>query len=367
MPTTSIPLSSITTIAPLAGCDHVAPLASEEARLQARIAALQTKQRRQQLKEDLSPPIRKSRTGIRFASAFLIVMGIHVAAIGGFYGLSMLHKMRDADHLALKAHTPAYAGIPDKTTSKSPPISQNAAEPTSKKPQELVAASLPVPETTPAHSKRKKVNSGTHSLKVTPHLKTLFTRNHTSASSAASTKAIPTTQPVSTRAETLTTQGHPEAENIAAKNTQLISRTSPTPLINYSVGPGDTLSKVAIMMGVAAEDIRKANGLRSGNGLQVGQTLKIPSTDTHHPLQLVQIPQEETVSKPEAPELFTPKMDRIAPNGVYTVKKGDNPYSVARCLGVSFAELMVANAITNPADIKVGQHLRVPEHGLAAN
>ena len=50
-------------------------LAAEEARLQAKVASLEAKQRRQRLIEDLEKPKRKG-SGFRFIHAFLIVMGL---------------------------------------------------------------------------------------------------------------------------------------------------------------------------------------------------------------------------------------------------------------------------------------------------
>jgi LysM repeat protein len=120
------------------------------------------------------------------------------------------------------------------------------------------------------------------------------------------------------------------------------------------------------MMGVPASEIRKANGLDSGNNLQVGQTLKIPTPAEDHALELVQKPIDPVVT-PERPERFVSKMDQIAPNGVYVVQHGDNPYMVARKLGVSFTDLMLANSINNPATITVGQLLKVPGKSLASN
>jgi LysM repeat protein len=121
-------------------------------------------------------------------------------------------------------------------------------------------------------------------------------------------------------------------------------------------------------MGIPAAKIREANGLESGNSLRVGQKLIIPGPDkTPPPLQLVEKEPESTPKKSDPPETFTPKLERIAPNGVYTVQRGDNSYSIAHRLGVSFTDLMTANNITNPADVTIGMHLKVPSGDLASN
>jgi LysM repeat protein len=76
---------------------------------------------------------------------------------------------------------------------------------------------------------------------------------------------------------------------------------------------------------------------------------------------------EEPAQTPEEPERFVPKGERLAPNGLYTVQRGDNPYMVARKLGVSFTDLMTANSISNPADVSIGMRLKVPSNKLASN
>jgi len=121
------------------------------------------------------------------------------------------------------------------------------------------------------------------------------------------------------------------------------------------------------MMGVPASQIRQANRLESEGDLRVGQKLTIPSPDSHQPLQIVDKDPDPNSSKSQEPDQFVPKLERIAPNGFYTVQHGDNPYSIARRLGVTFMELMTANSISNPADITVGMKLKVPAQRLVSN
>jgi LysM repeat protein len=47
-------------------------------------------------------------------------------------------------------------------------------------------------------------------------------------------------------------------------------------------------------------------------------------------------------------------------DGVYVVAKGDNPYSIARQLGVSYRKLLELNGIEDPTRIQIGQKLKVP-------
>ena len=44
----------------------------------------------------------------------------------------------------------------------------------------------------------------------------------------------------------------------------------------------------------------------------------------------------------------------------YKVAKGDNPYKIAKHLGVNAQELLKANNITDPTKLQIGQVLKVP-------
>lgn len=68
-------------------------------------------------------------------------------------------------------------------------------------------------------------------------------------------------------------------------------------------------------------------------------------------------------SKPPAPA--KPASAKTAPepasaSGSYKVQKGDNPYSIAKKLGVSSQELLKLNGIDDPKKLQIGQVLKVP-------
>lgn len=334
---------------------------AEEARLRARLLRLQSQQRIRRLMKDLKQPKRKT-SGIRFLHAFLIVLGLHVAVVGGFCGFSALRKMNASDRLALKEKSPAYAGVPDP---EAKPLNSDATPPSARDHSgDPGSASKSTPPKMASHPQSPAKNALSKNparsskdspvaLKPTPKIRALFSRkfpaeSRNNAVSGTSTDPIPL-NPVAT------------------------PRPSPAPPQNYTVGPGDTLSRVASMMGIPSSKIREANGLDSGNDLHVGQKLKIPAPDnSHQPLQLVENdPLDSTDGghprKTDAPELFIPKMEHIAPDGLYTVQRGDNPYLVARKLGVGFTDLMLANHISDPASVTVGMKLQVPKTQLASN
>ena len=99
----------------------------------------------------------------------------------------------------------------------------------------------------------------------------------------------------------------------------------------YTVRPGDTLYGISKQLGVSVQALKAANDLED-NIVVLGSTLTIPSTN---PL-------------------------------VYVVEKGDNLYSIARNFGISVDSLMNANNLTN-TDLSIGQVLTIPASGSSSN
>ncbi len=96
----------------------------------------------------------------------------------------------------------------------------------------------------------------------------------------------------------------------------------------YKVVSGDSLYKIAKKYGVTVDDIKKVNKLNS-NLLSIGQILIIPT-----------------------------KKEALA--GEYIVKKGDSLYSIARKYGISVNELKKLNNL-NSNILNIDQVLKVPE------
>lgn len=66
-------------------------------------------------------------------------------------------------------------------------------------------------------------------------------------------------------------------------------------------------------------------------------------------------------SKSPAPaKPATAKTATESASGTYKVQKGDNPYSIAKKLGVSSQELLKVNGIDDPKKLQIGQVLKVP-------
>jgi membrane-bound lytic murein transglycosylase D len=167
------------------------------------------------------------------------------------------------------------------------------------------------------------------------------------------------------------TNGNAAVEQPAvSRNTQ--NRTK----LTYTVKDGDNLGYISSWYNVGVSDIRGWNSL-SGDVIRVGQTLDIwvpdgkaaqyrgidemtfaqkqatgSSTTTTAQAKTQAQPAATTQSKPASTAAFT----------WYTVKKGDNPTTIAaKYPGVSANEILTLNNISDPRTLKEGQKLKIPK------
>ena len=105
---------------------------------------------------------------------------------------------------------------------------------------------------------------------------------------------------------------------------------------SYTIRRGDSLWSLAQRFGTTVEDIAERNGLQDYNSLGVGQVIKLWGV------------------APATP----------APGTTYVIQEGDNLSSIARELGTTVEEMQRVNGITNPSLIFPGQILKVPGEGV---
>lgn len=110
----------------------------------------------------------------------------------------------------------------------------------------------------------------------------------------------------------------------------LISNNSSLPSNIYVVKKGDTLWSIANNFNVSVNDLKNANN-KFSNSLSIGEQLIIPGNSSN-----------ENVS-----------------TNIYTVKSGDNLYSIAKRYNVSVNEIKSLNNLTSNI-LSIGQKLRIP-------
>lgn len=124
---------------------------------------------------------------------------------------------------------------------------------------------------------------------------------------------------------------------------------------NYTVQPGDTLSKLARQYNTTVAAIMSVNQIANPNLIFVGQTLQIPAGNS------APVP---TSPPPVNPPPAAPQPTAVPPppsSGTsYVVQAGDTLYRIALRFGVSVQAVAAANNIQNTNYIYVGQVLIIP-------
>jgi LysM repeat protein len=115
------------------------------------------------------------------------------------------------------------------------------------------------------------------------------------------------------------------------------------------VKSGDTLSAIAARQGTTVSILKRLNNLGSDT-IYVGQKLQIPDSGGSQPLSLPEPPAPSVSAAPSG-------------GGSYTVQAGDTPSGIARKFGVSVADLMQANGITDARRMNIGRQLVIPGTG----
>ena len=116
---------------------------------------------------------------------------------------------------------------------------------------------------------------------------------------------------------------------------------------NYTVKVGDTLYSIALKNNVSIDTLIKDNALTS-NTLKLGQVLKI------------RVPSDNLVITEECigPN-YTPPFNTNQSTTVYTVQKGDSLYSIANRFKTSVSTIMSLNNL-NSSSLSIGQKLKIP-------
>lgn len=114
---------------------------------------------------------------------------------------------------------------------------------------------------------------------------------------------------------------------------------------NYVVQKGDNLYKIAMNNNVDIETLKKDNSLTS-NVIAIGQVLKIRTSE------------DSTVLEECFGEDYTPP-ETSKPTLTYTVKKGDSLYKIANSYNTSVTAIMNLNNLKS-SNLSIGQQLKIP-------
>ena len=115
---------------------------------------------------------------------------------------------------------------------------------------------------------------------------------------------------------------------------------------NYIVKNGDTLYSIAKNNNLSVDTLIKDNGITT-NSISIGQILKI------------RIPNNEVIEECIGIDYTPPDNDNQALT-IYTVKSGDNLYSIAKKYNTNASAIMLLNNLPNN-NLSIGQKLKIPK------
>ncbi len=140
----------------------------------------------------------------------------------------------------------------------------------------------------------------------------------------------------------------------------LIVRGTPAPAqgTTYTVQAGDSPASIAEQFGITTEAIMEANGITDPTGLYVGQVLVIPGASSGPEGTPAATAEPVPTSEPQLQPTEEPQQP--AEGQVYIVQEGDIPETIAAQFGITADALMVANGITDPTSLYIGQELIIP-------
>ena len=128
--------------------------------------------------------------------------------------------------------------------------------------------------------------------------------------------------------------------------------TAPTPApappetpdtIRYTMLKGDTLSSVGRKFSVTVAELQKMNPQVNPVDIPINSVILVPRKKDV-------VPRARVVENAATADGYT----------TYVVKKGDNPYNIAKRFGITQKELEELNNIRNPRAVPIGARLKVP-------
>lgn len=280
----------------------------------------------------------ESEPNMRFSHALIVVLALHVLAVGGVFAFNSL-KGR---HLPAERTKPSAQSA----TASSPDVVTAPAK----------KAAAPAHETAPAAQiktsakSQKEAEFSTHTVVVGDTLARIAIGHKTTVEALQQANAIGNSplrigQVLKIPAKSPTAKTPATPETAASKMAEV-----KTPTATKTTEPKSApAAKTAEAKTAAVEKSSEAKPTASS----------VSNPETKSP-QAAKTTELATASKSAAAE--TPKADSKPDTSekTYTVAKGDNPYSIAKKLKVSYNELLKANAIKDPTKLQIGQKLIIP-------
>ena len=194
----------------------------------------------------------EAEPNMKLSHAFMVVLILHVVAVGGIYAFNHIKVNKNPDLIAnLSGRIAKATGVASSTVAAAPVVPAPPAPPQRQpgdadEPLPMIGSDVPVAATAASVATTKPVAPLAASSAVAPAV------TQTSPPKAAvASKAAPKAAPM-------------VATTAAAAGT-------------YKVEKGDNPYKIAKKLGVTSQDLLKVNSIEDPTKLQIGQVLKVPA------------------------------------------------------------------------------------------
>ena len=193
----------------------------------------------------------EAEPNMKLSHAFMVVLILHVVAVGGIYAFNHIKVNKNPDLIAnLSGRFAKATGVASSTVAAAPvvPAPPQRQPGDADEPLPMIGSDVPVAATVASVATTKPVAPLAASSAVAPAV------TQTSPPKAAvASKAAPKSAPVPVVATTAAAAG------------------------TYKVEKGDNPYKIAKKLGVTSQDLLKVNSIEDPTKLQIGQVLKVPA------------------------------------------------------------------------------------------
>ncbi|MBE2204776.1 MAG: LysM peptidoglycan-binding domain-containing protein [Chthoniobacterales bacterium] len=270
----------------------------------------------------------EAEPNMKFSHALLVVLVLHVLAVGGVFAFNSLKSQRAAKGSAKEVATQSAA---------------SAAAEVETKAQSSPAASKTVPERPAAPTTAAKLPVSTQADTGGPAYTVLAGDTLTRIAAAQKT----------------TVEALEQANGITANSAIRVGQILKIPARTSAAKPdalaGKTVESKATPPKKSPEVVptseKKTTALKPVPAGKASEGKTASAAEGVEP-QAVTKTVPAPVAKSEEPPASADK--------TYTVAKGDNPYSIAKKLKVKYNDLIKANNIQDPTKLQIGQKLIVP-------
>ena len=274
----------------------------------------------------------ESEPNMKFSHALIVVLLLHVLAIGGVVAFSILktrHIVPDRAKPAASKAVPAAA--PEAAAA---PASKTAA------PAHEAARTLPAssnkasPKTQPADA------AATHTVVAGDTLTRIAAGNNTPVEAIEQANGI--------------------GSGSALRVGQVLKIPAKSGAAKTPAKPEAPAAKAAEAKPAASAKTSEAKPAAASKTAEAKPAAPAAKSPEAKPAPAAKTKETAAAAKPADGEPAKADASPAAPEKSYTVAKGDNPYAIAKKLKVKYNDLIKANDIKDPTKLQIGQKLIVP-------